>query len=171
MKIFCEFPTANISKLNFWLVICIAKDFIWTTLKVIFSIFRFLFFLHPQIPDFLNSCISTKYCPILTNHTSMESLFIQLFHKFDPFDCFLVQGHICVCCALAEGISSAGGSVFTGTPAAERLSASLSCCWAQFPIVECCIAFAVMIYSFSLSQWLWVRLDWWSGSATLRTHT
>ncbi len=39
MKIFCKFPTVNISKLNFWLVICIAKNFIWTTLKAIFSIF------------------------------------------------------------------------------------------------------------------------------------
>ncbi len=27
----------------------VLKNFIWTTLKVIFSIFRF--FLHPQIPD------------------------------------------------------------------------------------------------------------------------
>ncbi len=35
---------------NFWLVICIAKNLIWTTLKVIFSIFRF--FLYPQIPYF-----------------------------------------------------------------------------------------------------------------------
>ncbi len=50
MKIFSKFPTVNISKLNFWLVICVAKNFIWTTLKMIFSIFRF--FLHPQIPDF-----------------------------------------------------------------------------------------------------------------------
>ncbi len=25
MKIFCKFPTVNISTLNFWLVICIAK--------------------------------------------------------------------------------------------------------------------------------------------------
>jgi len=50
MKIFCQLCTVNISKLNFWLVICIAKNFIWTTLKMIFSIFRF--FLHPQIPDF-----------------------------------------------------------------------------------------------------------------------
>ncbi len=33
MKIFCKFPTVNISKLNFWLLICIAKNFIWTTLK------------------------------------------------------------------------------------------------------------------------------------------
>ncbi len=50
MKIFCKFPTVNISKHNFWLVICIAKDFVWANLKAIFSIFRF--FLHPQIPDF-----------------------------------------------------------------------------------------------------------------------
>ncbi len=53
MKIFCKFPIVNISKLHFWLLICIAKDFIWTTLKAIFSVFLFLiFFLHPQIPDF-----------------------------------------------------------------------------------------------------------------------
>ncbi len=51
MKIFSEFPNVNILKLNFWLVICIAKNFIWKTLKAIFSIFRF--FLLPQIPDFL----------------------------------------------------------------------------------------------------------------------
>ncbi len=41
MKIFCTFLTVNISKLHFWLVICIAKILIWTTLKMIFSIFRF----------------------------------------------------------------------------------------------------------------------------------
>ncbi len=33
MKIFCKFPNVNVSKLNFWLVICIAKNFVWTTLK------------------------------------------------------------------------------------------------------------------------------------------
>ncbi len=69
MKIFSKFPTVNISKLNFWLVICIAKNFIWTTLKMIFSIFRFFCTLRFQI---------YKYCPIITNHTSMERLFIQL---------------------------------------------------------------------------------------------
>ncbi len=68
MKIFCKFPTVNISKLNFWLVICIAKNFIWTNLKVIFSIFGF--FLHPQIPDFQivvsqpNIVLLYKYCHI-----------------------------------------------------------------------------------------------------------
>ncbi len=68
MKIFCKCPTVNISKL------CIDKNFIWTTLKAIFSIFRFFCTLGFQI----FSCILAKYCPILTNHTSMESLCIQL---------------------------------------------------------------------------------------------
>ncbi len=74
MKIFCKFPTVNISKL--WLVIFIAKNLILTTLKVIFSIFRFFFFA-PSDSRFSNSCISAKYCPII-NHTSMERLFINL---------------------------------------------------------------------------------------------
>ncbi len=69
MNMFCKFPVVNISKLNFWLVICISKNFIWTTLKMIFSIFRFFCILRFQI---------FKYCPIITNHTSMERLFIQL---------------------------------------------------------------------------------------------
>ncbi len=48
-SIFCKFPTVNISKPNFWLIICIAKNFIWTTLKAIFSIFRFFCTLRFQI--------------------------------------------------------------------------------------------------------------------------
>ncbi len=79
MKIFCTFSTLNISQRNFWLVICITKNFIWTTLKMIFSIFRF-------VSRFSNSCISAKYCPIITNHTSMETLFIQL--SDFTYDCF-----------------------------------------------------------------------------------
>ncbi len=59
MKIF---STVNISKLNLWLVICIAKNFIWTTLKAIFSIFRFFCTFRFQM---------NQYCP---NHTSMEIL-------------------------------------------------------------------------------------------------
>ncbi len=69
MKIFSRFLTVNISKLNYWLVISIAKNFIWTTLKMIFSIFGFFCILRFQI---------YKYCPIITNHTSMEIWFIQL---------------------------------------------------------------------------------------------
>ncbi len=90
MKIFCKFPTINISKLHFWLVICIAKNFIWTTLKVIFAIFRFFCTLRFQI---------YKYCPIITNHTSMESYLFSFqmmhtsqFHKTDPYDWFCGPG-------------------------------------------------------------------------------
>ncbi len=85
MKIFCKFPnpTINISTLNFWLV-SIAKNFIWSTLKAIFSIFRFFFALSNS--RFSNSCISANYSLLSYNNriTSMESLFI---------DGFLVQGH------------------------------------------------------------------------------
>ncbi len=75
------------------LVVCVAKNFIWTTLNAIFSIFRF--FLHPQIPDF-NSCISVKYCHILTNHTSMESyLFsVQMKHKSEFKKSTLMSGFV-----------------------------------------------------------------------------
>ncbi len=83
MKIFSKFPTINISKLNFWLVICIAKNFIWTTLKMIFSILWFFCTLRFQI---------YKYCPIITNHTSMERLFIQL--SDDASKHFLMLFHV-----------------------------------------------------------------------------
>ncbi len=82
MKIFC---IVNISKLNYWLLICIAKNFIWTTLKMIFSIFRFFCTLRFQI---------FKYCPIITNHTSMEILFIQLL--YDAYISILKNGHLCL---------------------------------------------------------------------------
>ncbi len=71
MKIFCTFPTVNLSKHIFWLVICIAKGFIWTTLKVIYSIFRFFF--APSDSRFSSTCISAKYCPIITNHSLVYS--------------------------------------------------------------------------------------------------
>ncbi len=54
-----------------------AKNLIWTTLKGNF--FNILIFLHPQIPD-VQIAISVKYRPIITNQTSMESLFIQLLY-------------------------------------------------------------------------------------------
>ncbi len=61
-------------ELNFWLVICIAKNLIWITLKMIFSIFWFFCTLRFQI---------SKYCPIITNHTSMQSCLFsfQMMHK------------------------------------------------------------------------------------------
>ncbi len=84
------FSTVNISKLNFWLVICIAKNLIWTTLKMIFSIFRFFCTLRFQI---------YKYCPIITNHTLMEKYLFSFnmmhkskFWKIDPYDWFCSPG-------------------------------------------------------------------------------
>ncbi len=115
MKIFCKFPTLNISKLNFWLVICIAKNFIWTTLKVIFSIFRFFCTLRFQI---------YKYCPIITNHTSMENCLFSFqmmhksqFQKIDPYDWFCGPGSHLVKCSSDE--TRAG---------VERWSLTLSLC-------------------------------------------
>ncbi len=66
MKIF---STVNISKLTFWLVLCI-KNFIWTTLKVIFSIFRFFCTLIVQI---FNQILSYHNKPYING-----KLFIQL---------------------------------------------------------------------------------------------
>ncbi len=56
--------------MNLLLVICIAKNFIWTTWKTIFSLYIYCT-LRLQI---FNSYISVKYCHILKKHTSMESL-------------------------------------------------------------------------------------------------
>ncbi len=50
MKIFCTFPTVNISNQKNLLAIYIATDLIWRTLKVYFWIYMFI--LHTQIPDF-----------------------------------------------------------------------------------------------------------------------
>ncbi len=78
IKIFSKFSTVNISKRNFWLVISIAKNFIWITSKVIFL--NIWIFFAPSDSRFSNRLISAKYCPILANRTSIESLFIQLSH-------------------------------------------------------------------------------------------
>ncbi len=82
MKIFSKFSTVNISKLNFWRVICIAKNFIWTTLNMIS---QYLDFFASSDSRFSNSCISDKYCP---NHTSMEIIF-----SFQMMSGFVLQGH------------------------------------------------------------------------------
>ncbi len=63
MKIFCKFPIVNISKLNFLLLICFAKELIWT-IKGDFLNIKF-FFLHPQIADF-QIVVLVKYCPVFT---------------------------------------------------------------------------------------------------------
>ncbi len=60
---------------------------------------QYLDFFAPSDSRFSNSCISAKYCPILTNHASMESLFIPLFcinlKQLTFMTDFVVQGHIC----------------------------------------------------------------------------
>ncbi len=93
MKIFC---IVNISKLNIWLVICIAENFIWTTLKMIFSIFRFF--------------APSKYCP---NHTSMESYLFSWCINLNLTKLTLKTGFVllfevvyCVCSALLLIIGS-----------------------------------------------------------------
>ncbi len=95
MKIFWKCPIINMSYNFFRLVICIDKNFIWTTLKMIFSIFSFFCSLRFQI---FNSCISVKYCPILTNHTSMKdyvfSFQIMFCQKLTLMTGFVVQGHM-----------------------------------------------------------------------------
>ncbi len=81
MKIFSKCITVNIYKL----LICIAKIFIWTTLKVIFSIFIIFCSLRFQI---------FKYCPIIINHTSMEILFTFQLKKLMLKTGFVVHDHI-----------------------------------------------------------------------------
>ncbi len=66
MKIFCKFPTVNLTKLNFWLVILIiniAKNLIRTILKV-FSIFRYFCTFRFHIFKWAG-CILAKYCPYI----------------------------------------------------------------------------------------------------------
>ncbi len=98
MKIFCKCPTVNISKLNFWLVICIAKNFIWTTLKMIFSIFRFFCSLRFQIFKqlYLSQILSYHNKPYI-NGNIMYSAFrwcINLnFEKLTLMTGFVLQGH------------------------------------------------------------------------------
>ncbi len=97
-------PYHNHIKTKIFISKCIAKKFIWTTFKVIFSVFRFV---ATSASRFSYSCISTKLCPVLTNHTSMESLCIQLSDDADELQTmmmnfetltlitgFVVQGHI-----------------------------------------------------------------------------
>ncbi len=109
MKILCTFPTVNISKLNFWIVICIAKDFIWTTLKAIFSILRF--FLHPQILDFqivvylpnivLSQQIIHQWKACLFSFQMMK---ISQFQKVDLYDWFCGLGSHMICRSMSHSV-------------------------------------------------------------------
>ncbi len=66
MKIFGNFPTVNISKLHFLLVIYITKNLIWT-LNMIFSICGFFICFASSDSRFSNCCIFARYCAILRN--------------------------------------------------------------------------------------------------------
>ncbi len=99
MKIFCIFHTVNISKRNFLSVICIAKNIIWTTLKVIFSIFRFFCTLRFQIFKYLwISQILPYHNKTYINETLIYSAFIWCsnlnFRKLTLMTGFVFQGHI-----------------------------------------------------------------------------
>ncbi len=88
-----------IYQLNFWLVIFISKNFIWTTLKAIFSIFRF--FLHPQIPDirklYLRQILSypnKRYINGKLIYSAFRLCINLNFEKLTLKTGFVVQGHI-----------------------------------------------------------------------------
>ncbi len=101
MKIFCKFLTVNfLPFLPFYLVKCTAKNFIWTTLKMIFSIFRFFF--APSDSRFSNlylGKILSDPNKTYINGNIIYSAFrcgINLnIEKFTLKTVFLVQGHIC----------------------------------------------------------------------------
>ncbi len=73
----------QITKRNFWLVICIAKNLISNFLCIYLFVFFSFFFFAPSDSRFLNSCISAKYCG-----NTMESLFIQL------SDAYIQRSHV-----------------------------------------------------------------------------
>ncbi len=71
--LYCKFPYKIAYRKyikTFWSLICISKNLIWTTLKAIFSIFRF--FLQPQIPDF--KIIVSRSNIVLTNSKNWFSI-------------------------------------------------------------------------------------------------
>ncbi len=78
---------------DFSLIYYIANNFIWTTLKMIFSIFRF--FLHPQIPDF--QILSDHNKPYINGNIIYSALrwCINLdVEKLTLMTGFVLQGHI-----------------------------------------------------------------------------
>ncbi len=89
MKIFSTFPTVNISKRSFWLVICIAKN----NFKGDFL--NIYIFLHPQIPDF--QILSDHNKPYI-NGNIIYLAFIWYtnlnFKILTRMTGFVVQGHI-----------------------------------------------------------------------------
>ncbi len=73
-------------ELTFLLVICIAKNFIWSTLKVIFSKkMIYIYILHPQIPDFQIAYLF-----------SFQLMYNSQFQIIDPYDWFCGPwSHLC----------------------------------------------------------------------------
>ncbi len=81
------------SKINFWLVICIAKNFIWTTVKAIFSVFRFFctlkFLIFKKL--YLNQILSNPNKPHINGKLIYSaSRWCNL--KIDPYDWFCGPG-------------------------------------------------------------------------------
>ncbi len=106
MKIFY---TVNISKLNYWLVICIAKNLIWTTLKMIFSIFRFFC----TLSNIAQTIHQWKYYLF-----SFQMMHTSQLHKIDPHDWFCAPGShmlklqcLTVCKVLLYTVRCVSGSV------------------------------------------------------------
>ncbi len=97
IRIFCKCLTINISKLNYWLVICIAKNLIWTNLKAIFLIFRF--FLHPQIPDFQIFVSIHQWKALFSFQMMYKSQFKK---KITLKTLFMDQGHIWLWSIIAQ---------------------------------------------------------------------
>ncbi len=62
------------------------------TFNIKCNFLNILIFFAPSDSRFSNSCISAKYCPIQTNHTSMESLFIHK-SQLSLMTGLVVQGH------------------------------------------------------------------------------
>ncbi len=83
MKIFCTFTTINVSKLIFCLVICIAKNLIWTTLYAILSILHFVF--APRFQIF-------KKHQWKAHLFSFRIMYKSPFKKIDPYDWFCSPG-------------------------------------------------------------------------------
>ncbi len=94
MKIFSTFPTVNISKL-FLFILCIAKNFIWTTVKAIFSIFLFFCTLRFQI---FKKLYVSQILSLQTLYQwkvylfSFQIMYKSQFRKMYPYDWFCGPG-------------------------------------------------------------------------------
>ncbi len=85
--IVCQrFPTVNISKLNYWLVICIAKN----NFKDDFL--NIQIFLHPQIPDF--QILSKPYINGNMIYSAFRWCINLNFTKITFMTGFVLQGHV-----------------------------------------------------------------------------